>query len=403
LYPEGTFYKEVPMPWEEVKPMDQKLLFIADHLRKVSTFSDLCHRYSISRKTGYKWVERYQELGLEGLQDQPRRPHSHPLRTPHAVRKAIIELRSGHRDPPGAKKIHVLLQQKHPDWDIPSKTTIYNILSEEGLIHSQRRRKRVPVGQQPFSPVSEPNDVWSADFKGQFKTKDSTLCYPLTVMDHQSRYLLGCQDLEGTRLQPTKKTFEVLFREYGLPWRIRTDNGVPFASNAPGGLSQLSIWWIRLGILPERIEPGKPQQNGRHERMHKTLKEATIIPPAETAQLQQKEFDAFRNRYNNERPHEGLGQKVPASIYRPSTRPMPKKLPELDYPGHFRVNLVHHSGIINHQGHRVYVAALLKGEQVGVEETADGVWDVFFGPLRLGSFDMHEVEKAHNDYLSLKV
>jgi transposase InsO family protein len=251
--------------------MDQKLLFIADHLREVATFSDLCHRYGISRKTGYKWVARYEELGIAGLHDQSRRPHEHPLQTPYAVRKAIIELRSGRRDPPGPKKIRVLLEQHHPDWEIPSKTTIYNILTEEGLIHPQRRRKRVPVGQQPFSAVREPNDVWSADFKGQFKTKDGTWCYPLTVMDHQSRFLLECRNFQGPGLEQTRKAFETLFREYGLPWRIRTDNGVPFAAKSPGGLTQLSKWWVRLGIMPERIEPGKPQQNGRHERMHKTL------------------------------------------------------------------------------------------------------------------------------------
>ena len=389
------------MPWKEVKPMDQKLLFVADHLRAMTSFSDLCHRYGISRKTGYKWVARYDELGLEGLQDLSRRPYQHPLSTPYAVRKAIIELRSGHRDPPGPKKIRVLLEQNHPDWDIPSKTTIYNILVEEGLIRPQRRRNRVPPGQQPFAPVHEPNDVWSADFKGQFKTKDGIWCYPLTVMDHQSRYLLACRNFDGTKHEPTRKAFELLFREYGLPWRIRTDNGVPFASRSAGGLSELSKWWVRLGIMPERIEPGKPQQNGRHERMHKTLKEATAIPPAQTTQLQQQVFDGFRIRYNNERPHEGLEQKTPASQYRPSTRSIPEKLPELEYPGHFRVNLVHHSGIINHQGHRVYIAGLLQGEKVGLEEAAEDVWDVYFGPLRLGRFEMRQTAKAHNDYLKL--
>jgi transposase InsO family protein len=384
--------------------MDQKLMFLADHLRKVTTFSDLCHRYGISRKTGYKWIARYEQSGLDGLQDQSRRPNDHPLRTPFAVRKAIIELRSSkHKPTPGPKKIQVFLSQKHPDWDIPSKTTIYNILDEKGLINPQKRRKRVPPGQLPFSAVHEPNDVWSADFKGQFKTKDSTWCYPLTVMDHHSRYLLGCRNFDGTRYEQTRKAFEDLFREYGLPWRIRTDNGSPFAARSPGGLSRLSKWWVRLGIMPERIEPGKPQQNGRHERMHKTLKEATAIPPAQTAQLQQQEFDTFRSRYNNERPHESLGQKTPASQYRPSMRPMPDKLPELEYPGYFRVALVHHNGIIHHQSHRVYVSGLLKGEKLGVEEMADGCYDVFFGGLRLGSFDMRQVTKAQNDYLRLIV
>lgn len=391
------------MPWTEVKSMDQKLLFIADQIRAVTTFSDLCDRYGISRKTGYKWVARYAELGLEGLQDQSRCPHHHPLATPYTVRQRIKELRSKYKDPPGPKKLQVLLQQKHPDWDIPSKTTIYNILVQEDLIHQQRRRKRVPAGQQPFSPVGEPNDVWSADFKGQFKTRDRIWCYPLTIMDHQSRYLLACRNFQGTGLEQTKKAFEKLFREYGLPWRIRTDNGVPFASRSPGGLTQLSKWWVRLGIMPERIAPGKPQQNGRHERMHRTLKKETAIPPAPTAKLQQQEFDAFRQRYNHERPHESLGQKTPASIYQPSRRPMPDKLSELEYPGHFRVALVHHNGIIQHQGHRVYVSCLLKGEHLGVEETADGLWVVFFGFLRLGSFDIRDVEKPRNDYLNLKV
>ncbi|MEJ2202272.1 MAG: IS481 family transposase [Desulfuromonadaceae bacterium] len=391
------------MPWKEVKPMDQKLLFIADYLRQVTSFSDLCHRYGISRKTGYKWVARYEAFGFEGLKELSRRPNKNPLRTPYRIRKAIIDLRLKYSDPVGPKKIRVLLEQKHPDWELPSKTTIYKILTAEGLIRVQRRRKKVPAGQLPFSPVHQPNDVWSADFKGQFKTKDGTWCYPLTIMDHQSRYLLACCNLEGTRFKPTKKAFEALFREYGLPWRIRTDNGVPFASNSPGGLSQLSKWWIRLGIMPERIEPGKPQQNGRHERMHRTLKQAVIIPPAPTAQLQQQAFDNFRLQYNNERPHEGLDQKPPATQYSSSTRSMPDRLPELEYPAYYKVALVHHSGIIQHQGHRVYVAGLLQGEKVGVEETADGVWDVYFGPLRLGSFDMRLVKKPRNDYLKLHV
>lgn len=391
------------MPWIEVNLMDQKLLFIADHLREVTTFSDLCARYGISRKTGYKWVARYRELGLQGLQDQSQRPHGHPLTTPYAVRQQIKELRSQYRDPPGPKKIQVLLQQKYPDWDIPSKTTIYNILAEEGMINRQKRRRRVPAGQLPFSPVHEPNDVWSTDYKGQFKTLDCTWCYPLTVMDHQSRYLLECHNCQGTGLEQSKRSFEKLFREFGLPWRIRSDNGVPFASRSPGGLTNLTKWWVRLGIMPERIEPGKPQQNGQHERMHKTLKRETVIPPAATAELQQKLFDDFRQRYNHERPHESLGQKTPASIYRPSTRPMPDKLPELEYPGHFRVSLVHHNGIIQHQGHRVYVSGLLKGEHLGVEEVNDGVWTVYFGFLKLGSFDMRVLKKPRNDYLTLKV
>jgi putative transposase len=391
------------MPWDEVKPMDQKILFVADSLRHKANHSELCRLYGISRKTGYKWLARFQSRGPEGLCDQSRRPREHPLRTPYAVRQAIIELRTGRRDPPGPKKIQALLELAHPNWQIPSRTTIYTILVQEGLIHSRRSRHRVAAGQRPFSAAYQPNDLWSADFKGQFKTRDGTWCYPLTVMDHQSRYLLACQNQPGTRFEQTKAVFEALFREYGLPGRIRTDNGVPFASLSPAGLSRLSIWWIRLGIAPERIDPGKPQQNGRHERMHRTLKRAATIPPAATPEHQQRAFDAFCTEYNQQRPHEALGQDFPANVYQPSPRPMPERVPELAYPGHVQVKLVNHNGIINHQGHRVYIAGLLRGEHVGVEEIADGTWDVYFGPIRLGSFDMRTIKKVRNDYLKMNV
>jgi hypothetical protein len=222
-------------------------------------------------------------------------------------------------------------------------------------------------------------------------------------MDHQSRYLLACQNLAGTYFQQTQDTFTALFQEHGLPWRIRTDNGVPFASGSPGGLSRLSKWWIRLGITPERIEPGKPQQNGRHERMHRTLKQASVIPSAQTPDLQQQAFDVFRDQYNHDRPHESLDQQTPASVYHPSARTMPEVLLELDYPAHYRISLVNYNGVIYHQGHRVYIAGLLKGEKVGVEETADGVWDVYFGPVKLGYFEKRQIRKTQNDYLSLKV
>ena len=381
------------MPWQEVKPMDQKLLFIADHIRRVTSFSALCERYGISRKTGYKWVSRYQAFGFDGLMDQSRRPQGHPRQTPYTICKEIIELRNSRREHIGAKKIRALLQQRYPEGEIPSETTIYNILSKAGLINALKRRQRVAPGQQPFSATHHPNDVWSADFKGQFKTRDGTWCYPLTIMDHQSRYLLACQNLSGTYFQQTQDTFKALFQEHGLPWRIRTDNGVPFASRSPGGLSRLSKWWIRLGITPERIEPGKPQQNGRHERMHRTLKQAAVIPSAQSPDLQQQAFDVFRDQYNHDRPHESLDQQTPASAYHSSTRSMPEILPELDYPAHYRISLVNHNGIIYHQGHRVYIAGLLKGEKVGVEESADGVWDVYFGPVKLGYFEKRQIRK----------
>jgi putative transposase len=390
------------MPWKEMNPMTQKVLFIADYLRGGRNFSELCRMYEISRKTGYKWISRFQDLGPDGLHEQSRRPQSSPLSTPYPVRKAVIELRTKRQAPLGAKKIRVLLKKRHPGWEVPSVTTIYKILRQEELIRPRKVRRRVAPMQQPFSPVREPNDVWSADFKGQFRTADGCWCYPLTIMDHKSRFLLGCRNLEGTRFKQTKAEFEKLFREYGLPWRIRTDNGVPFASISPGGISQLSRWWIRLGILPERIQPGQPQQNGRHERMHRTLKQETTRPPTETIDLQQNRFDHFRQDYNHERPHESLGQKPPASCYQPSSRSMPEILPELEYPGYFLRAYVNPNGVINHEGHRVYVGGLLKGEHVGLEEVADGIWDVFFGPVKLGSFDERNTKNIQNAYLTLK-
>lgn len=294
-------------------------------------FSLLCESYGISRKTGYKWVERYQAEGIEGLKERSRRPHVMAGEIPYAIRKAVIELRRQEREPLGPKKIQALLSKRFPDQPIPSKTSIYNALKREGMLEPKRRRRRVQPSPHRPATASAPNELWSADYKGQFKMGNGRWCYPLTVMDHASRYLLGCQGLSGTRFVETKAVFERLFKEYGLPDRMRTDNGVPFASTGTGGLSQLAVWWIRLGILPERIEPGQPQQNGRHERMHRTLKLAVTHPPAANQSAQQVQFDRFRVHYNEQRPHEGLGQRCPQSCYSHSTRP---------YPEHFGVTKV---------------------------------------------------------------
>ena len=389
------------MPWKEVRPMDQKVLFIADCIKGIRPFTETCRIYGISRKTGYKWLSRYRSGGLAALEDRSCRPRNRPMRTPYVIRKAIISLRTRGRVKPGPEKIMAMLARRHPDWQLPSRTTIYNILRREGLVKPRKRRSRVAASPLPFISPKEPNDVWSADFKGQFTTGEGQWCYPLTVMDHTSRYLLGCKGLGGTKTRDTKAKFEVLFNEYGLPLRIRTDNGVPFASRAVGGLSQLSIWWIRLGILPERIEPGKPQQNGRHERMHKTLKEATTRPPGRDMAQQQELFDSFRLEYNNERPHEGLGQQTPSSQYQASPRAMPQKLPELEYPSYYRVKRVSSSGLVYINNLCVYIGHLLNGERIGLEEVDDGAWDVFFGPIRLGIFNKRDAAKSSYGYLAL--
>lgn len=391
------------MPWKEVRPMDEKILFIADYLRETTSFSQLCERYGISRKTGYKWVERYQASGIEGLEERSRKPHTMSGEIPYAICKSIIELRRQGRDPLGPKKIQALLARRFPDQPIPSKSSIYNVLKREGMLEPRRRKRHVQTTPNRPAGATQPNELWSADFKGQFKLGNGHWCYPLTVMDHASRYLLGCQGLDGTRFIESRAVFEQLFREYGLPARIRTDNGVPFATVATGGLSQLSVWWIRLGILPERIEPGQPQQNGRHERMHRTLKRAVTHPPASSASAQQLQFDQFRIHYNEHRPHEGLGQRSPLSCYQPSNRPYPEKLPELEYPGYYHCQKVSSNGIACWTGKRIYIGYLLAGEIVGLEEVANGIWQVYFGPVRLGSFDERQTKGRLKDYLTLKV
>jgi putative transposase len=390
------------MPWKDLRPMDERVLFVADYVRELYDFTELCARYGVSRKTGYKWVERYRHEGTEGLQERSRRPLSQPTQLPYAVQQAIIQLRGSRRMELGPKKIQTRLRERFPDQTVPSRTTIYNVLKRAGLITPRRLRRRVAPSGGVLDGIQVPNGLWSADFKGQFITGDRHWCYPLTVMDHASRYLLGCRALPGTRGAETRTSFERLFRRYGLPERLRTDNGVPFASLGSAGLSRLSIWWIRLGIVPERIKPGQPQQNGRHERMHRTLKRAAAQPPAPNARAQQRRFDVFRRHYNAERPHEALAQRTPASVYTLSPRPYPERLPEMIYPSYMHAHRVCDTGLIYWNAWRIYVGYLLAGEHVGIEPVGDGLWNVHFGPIRLGGFDERNL-KPEEDYLTLKL
>lgn len=390
------------MPWQEVKPMEQKVLFIADWLRQICPLSELCERYYISRKTGYKWILRYTQGGVEGLNEASRRPHQSPQQTPYAIRRAILDLRTRGSLLLGPKKIQTLLQQQFPNEPIPSRTTIYKILHAEGCVTSRRRRRRVAPFPQPFAPATGINDLWSADYKGQFKLQNGIWCYPLTVMDHQSRFLLCCNAQEGPRFEETRQAFRRTFQEYGLPERIRTDNGVPFATTATGGLSRLAIWWITLGILPERIEPGKPQQNGRHERMHRTLKQAATHPPGVSLSVQQRLLDQFRDDYNRKRPHEALQQQTPASCYQPSHRPYTDTPTELGYPDYFVSRRVQQTGLVYCRNKTIYVSHLLKGQMVGLDEVDEGIWSVYFGPLRLGGFDERQAKGLTAPYLTLK-
>lgn len=391
------------MPWKDVRPMDEKLLFLADHVRGIGTFSELCERYGISRKTGYKWVERYRESGLEGLAERSRRPHHSADEIPYAIRQAVLEIRRAQRDPPGPKKIQALLERRYGPDVVPSRSSIYNILKEAGAIEPRRRRRHAPSSRTHLQMARQPNELWSADYKGQFRMRNGQWCYPLTIMDHVSRYLLACDGQPGPRGRDARASFERMFREYGLPLRIRTDNGVPFATTSVGGLSYLSVWWIRLGIIPERIAPGQPQQNGRHERMHRTLKCALGAERGANLEEQQHHLDTFREHYNHHRPHESLAQTNPADVYMRSLRPYPERLPELEYPNYFYRNRVCQNGLIYWRGLRIYISYMLAGQWVGLEERADGQWDVHFGTVLIGSFNEAETKGAKEDYLTLCV
>jgi transposase InsO family protein len=376
--------------------MDQKTQFIADYLRGVMSITELCEHYDVSRKTGYKFIDRYLQHGPAGLEERSRRPHESPNRTDEEIVAAILQLRRRHPSW-GAKKLLTVLHKAHPRWDLPGRTTVCDILSRNGMVPKKRNQRRIGHPGKPSSSILAPNDLWSADFKGQFKTGNGRYCYPLTVTDGFSRYLLGCQGLTSTAVHEAKPVFTQLFKEYGLPKRIRTDNGVPFATNTLARLSKLSAWWVRLGVMPELIEPGKPQQNGRHERMHRTLKDETTRPAAASMAAQQRRFDTFRQEFNHERPHEALDQQTPGSLYRPSSREMPAKLPPLVYPDRFEVRYVSENGGIRWRRGWVNVSTVCIGEYVGLEEIDDGIWNVYFGPLKLGRLhDRHmKIEDAY--------
>lgn len=371
------------MPWRDSSPMDLKTQFIADYLRQTLSVAELCHHYNISRKTGYKWIDRYLEDGATGLADRSRRPHVCPHQTNPKLVELILEARR-HHPTWGAKKLLKILSNRQPKQQWPARRTVCDLLARHGLIKKPRHRRLIGHPGKPASIITAPNQVWSADFKGHFKTRDGHYCYPLTVTDNFSRYLLGCQALLTTSCADAKPVFRRLFQEFGLPQRMRTDNGVPFATVSLARLSTLSAWFVRLGIMPELIEPGKPQQNGRHERMHRTLKAEATRPPAANSHSQQRTFNRFRQEFNNERPHEALALETPASRYQPSTRPYPTKLPPLEYPDHFETRYVSYNGGIRWKSAWVHVSITCAGQYLGLEAVDNQIWNVYFGPLRLG-------------------
>jgi transposase InsO family protein len=352
--------------------------------------SDVCREFGISRKTGYKIFNRYKDHGLEALCDRSRRPVRYANQLPVQVEQMIVRLK---RDKPhwGARKIRELLVRRLAgEVRIPAKSTVHAVLDRHGLVKRSRRRRRTRAEGTPLSKALLPNQLWCTDYKGEFKLGNDQYCYPLTVTDQASRYLLVCEALESTKQNNALTAFERLFEERGLPQAIRTDNGVPFASpNGLYNLSKLSVWWLRLGITIERIQPGKPQQNGRHERMHLTLKKEATRPPGMNILQQQARFDEFVNEFNTERPHEALGMKMPADVYSASTRPY-KGLPELIYPFHDRDKLVTACGRICMHRKKINISTALAGQRLGIKEVDDGIWLVSFINYDLGYIDLEQ-------------
>ena len=376
------------MPWKGVTVSEQKENFIRDYRLGYYEISELCQRFGISRKTGYKWIRRWEEEGLSGLADRSRRPHSCPWQTEGPIIEELIARRKA-RPTRGPKKLLAQIGRGHPDWQLPAISTAARILSNAGLVESKGRGRRAHPGC-PKHRAQAPNDIWAADYKGQFRLKNGAYCYPQTVSDLDSRYLLGCDGHPEISLELTREHFTGLFRTYGLPARIRTDNGVPFASSALARLSQLSVWFIKLGIYPELIEPGKPQQNGIHERMHRTLKAEATVPPASSMKAQQKIFDAFRLEFNTERPHEALGMKRPVEVYEPSDRQMPSRIETYDYPLHYQVRRVSRAGTIRVHTKQFFVSTTLMEDYVGLEEVDDGIYDLFFCFYQIGRYDLRK-------------
>ena len=371
------------MPWKETCTMDQKVKMIGDWLSNEYTITELSEMYEVSRKTIYKWVRRYGVEGPPGLLVRSKAPKYHPNTTPLEIAREIVATKLRHQRW-GPKKVVAWLEEHCSEGRWPAASTAGGILKREGLVRPRRRKRRTPPYIEPFNQCHRPNAVWSADFKGQFRTGDGRLCYPLTIFDNYSRYILSCHGLSHPTLEESRPWFESVFKEYGLPEAIRTDNGAPFASVGLGGLSKLSVWFINLGIKPERIEPGHPEENGRHERMHRSLKEATASPPRGDIKEQQKALDEFVKDHNFERPHEALGQKTPASFYRPSMRAYPTEVPKVEYHGDVIVRQVRHNGEIRWRGELVYLSEALAGEAVALKQQEEHLWEIWFSSYSLG-------------------
>jgi len=380
------------MPWKEMKIMEQRWEFVREYMSGEWEMSELCRRHGISRPTGYKWLSRYEEEGMEGLRDLSRAPHENPRRHGEEMRELMLLARAKHPNW-GPKKLVKWSLDSHPEvkrW--PWASTVGEWLKSAGLSKKRRRRCRATPTETGLTEAESCNQVWHADYKGWFRTGDGKRCDPLTISEGYSRSLLRCQGYHQPKMQDAMRLFRAVFEECGLPEVIRTDNGAPFASAGLAGLSRLSMWWMKLGIVPERIEPGKPQQNGVHERMHRTLKEETQCPPERNLRAQQRRFEAFQKEYNEERPHEALGMKTPAEFYEPSPRKYPSREPVPEYDYSLTIRRVKRHGEICWKGERIFLSEVLAGEPVGLEQEDERYWRIDFCAVPVAILDDRESE-----------
>lgn len=378
------------MPWKVSGVLEQRSEFIYELRSERWTMGELCARFGISRETGYKWLRRYEADGIKGLDERSRAPVRHPNQTPEEIEQRVLAVRYEYPRW-GARKLRAWLEREEPGEQWPAASTIGELLKRAGLAIPRRKRRKIPPYTRPFQAADGANAVWCADYKGWFRTGDGQRIDPLTISDAYSRYLLRCQIVERTDTEGAQAIFEATFREYGLPRAIRTDNGSPFGSRGLAGLSRLAVYWMKLGIAPERIEPGHPEQNGRHERMHRTLKDETASPPQANRRAQQRAFRRFQQQYNHERPHEALGQQTPASRYVPSPRPYPARLSEPQYETGMQVRRVQAHGQMYWKHQAVFVSETLAGERVGLEPIDDRDYLLYFGRFVLGRFDSRKL------------
>jgi len=374
------------MPWKVSGVVDKRRVFVEQWLTENWTMTELCARQGISRQAGYDTVDRYQREGWPGLAERSRAPHSHSNQMSAETEQQIVELRQQHMRW-GPRKLKVVLARQQPQRSWPAASTMGELLRREGLVIARRKRRRVDPHTAPFAAAGEPNRVWCGDFKGWRRTQNGERIDPLTITDACTRYLLRCQAVEKTDRARVQAIFEAAFREYGLPEAIRTDNGAPFASLALAGLSRLALWWMKLGIVPERIQPAHPEQNGRHERMHLTLQQETMTPMAANRRAQQHRFDHFRQEFNQQRPHQALAMRTPESCYTPSPRAFPARVPEPEYDTRMIVRRVFEGGQFSWKHHEVFVSETLRGERIALEPIDDRWYTIYFAQFPLGRFD----------------